>query len=451
MLAMDIDNTTIPRARVAQGEPEKYQAEFKTGRRQYAQQFNELYYKRLNVLKPHVQGHASAKWAGTHKIEWTQKVLNVEGPEPTYIIGTVFIDTPAKPSTLEQVEKTHWISEPVLPGTYRDGSETVYLEDESGRIRLVGRAIDEAALASGVVAAVMGSETPGGDFDVVDMCFAGMAAQPARTVGDADAFVALVSGINATVETPVTLEMQLLAEFLGGAAGGAGDQRRNAQIVQTVIAGNTMRMPAPPLGHTEDARANDRVPVQRLVAAVDAFLADIAAAMPLTLLPGGGDPADVSLPQQPLHPSMFAQCRQFAGFRSVTNPAYFEIGGTLMLGSAGQNVDDLRRYACGEPSQLAAQSLQWRHIAPTAPDTLWCYPFTEHDPFVVRQTPHVYFAGNQERFDVATAAGTDGQLTRVVMVPDFSQSHTIVLLNLRTLECSSVRIDALGGAGHGGQ
>ncbi|KAJ2178237.1 DNA polymerase delta small subunit Cdc1 [Coemansia sp. RSA 551] len=438
MLVMDVD-TCIPRARVEHAETAKYESEFKTGRRQYTQQFNTLYYKRLNTLKPFILNHARTKWE-PKKIHLTPKVLNVEGPEPTFIVGTIFMDSQAKPSTLAQVENTHWISDPTPPRMYRDGTETVYLEDESGRIRLVGDAVDKAVLASGVVAAMMGCETQAGDFDVIDMCFAGMAEQPERTCSE-DVFVALVSGLNASVEQPVTLEMQVLAEYLCGAAGGANDQKTSARIVQTVVAGNIMNVPVPPIGHTEDARANDRVPVQKLVASVDAYLSDIAACMPLALLPGPGDPSSASLPQQPLHPSMFAQCRQYTGFRTLTNPAYFEINNVLLLGTSGQNVRDLCRYSNETPCQLAAQSLQWRHVAPTAPDTLWCYPFTEHDPFVVRTTPHVYFAGNQ-KFEAGVAVGTEGQKTKVVMVPEFSVSHEIVLLNLRTLECSTVHIDA---------
>ena len=43
------------------------------------------------------------------------------------------------------------------------------------------------------------------------------------------------------------------------------------------------------------------------------------------------------------------------------------------------------------------RSLQWRHLAPTAPDTLPCYPFCDTDPFVLGECPHVYFVGNQVR------------------------------------------------------
>jgi DNA polymerase delta subunit 2 len=49
------------------------------------------------------------------------------------------------------------------------------LEDESGRIRLVGDYIRDAVLVTGVVIAALGIETPNGDFEVVDICCAGMA------------------------------------------------------------------------------------------------------------------------------------------------------------------------------------------------------------------------------------------------------------------------------------
>jgi len=51
------------------------------------------------------------------------------------------------------------------------------LEDESGRIRLVGEKIKEAGLVTGIIIAVLGMETPGGDFEVVDYCFPGIAPQ----------------------------------------------------------------------------------------------------------------------------------------------------------------------------------------------------------------------------------------------------------------------------------
>lgn len=51
------------------------------------------------------------------------------------------------------------------------------LEDESGRIRLVGDVLKGKNLVTGVIIGALGLETPEGDFEVVDICFAGLAPQ----------------------------------------------------------------------------------------------------------------------------------------------------------------------------------------------------------------------------------------------------------------------------------
>lgn len=56
----------------------------------------------------------------------------------------------------------------------------MHLEDESGRVRLVGEVIkrernrEGGGLVTGVIMAVLGMETSAGDFEVVDICFAGL-------------------------------------------------------------------------------------------------------------------------------------------------------------------------------------------------------------------------------------------------------------------------------------
>jgi DNA polymerase delta subunit 2 len=51
------------------------------------------------------------------------------------------------------------------------------LEDESGRIRLVGERVSKALLVTGVIVAVLGVETSNCEFEVVDLCAAGLAPQ----------------------------------------------------------------------------------------------------------------------------------------------------------------------------------------------------------------------------------------------------------------------------------
>ena len=98
----------------------------------------------------------------------------------------------------------------------------------------------------------------------------------------------------------------------------------------------------------------------------------------------------------------------------------------------------LPRDGAAERLDALAQSLRFQHLAPTAPDTLGCYPFTDHDPFVIDKCPHLYFAANQPCFGTRLESGPDGQTVRLVLVPDFAREHTCVLVNLRTLDCQAI-------------
>lgn len=73
-----------------------------------------------------------------------------------------------------------------------------------------------------------------------------------------------------------------------------------------------------------------------------------------------------------------------------------------MLGTSGQNVDDVAKYSShGDGLQLLGACLEWAHLAPTGPDTLTVYPFKNSDPFVLNQAPHVMFVGNQAKFQTS--------------------------------------------------
>lgn len=100
------------------------------------------------------------------------------------------------------------------------------------------------------------------------------------------------------------------------------------------------------------------------------------------------------------------------------------------------------RYSTERSSvKILAENMMQRHLCPTAPDTLACFPYVDKDPFILRETPHLYFVGNQ--IDFGEQEVVDGDRTvKVVSVPAFAKTGTIVLINLDTLECSPVSFDA---------
>ena len=98
-----------------------------------------------------------------------------------------------------------------------------------------------------------------------------------------------------------------------------------------------------------------------------------------------------------------------------------------------------------------------RHLCPTAPDTLRVYPFKESDPFVISdsdlnfedeedskalytQVPHVYFVGNMEAYKEELLS-SKGQYLKVISLPTFATSHSIVLLDMNSLQSFEVMFD----------
>ena len=144
---------------------------------------------------------------------------------------------------------------------------------------------------------------------------------------------------------------------------------------------------------------------------------------------------------QPLHRCLLPSTTCYANVGRVTNPHSFTADGVSFMGTSGQNIDDMMKYVEHEDRLGAmASTLEWCHSTPTAPDTLPCFPFTDDDPFIMKDCPQVYFVGNQPKLETGLVLGPEGQRVRVIALPSFSQSQTCVLVNLkdRDLSCHPI-------------
>jgi DNA polymerase delta subunit 2 len=217
-----------------------------------------------------------------------------------------------------------------------------------------------------------------------------------------------------------------------------------------------------------------------------AFMLDVAKTMPIHLIPGPTDPSGAILPQQRVPRGMFGKVHEYSTFVCETNPAYLrfatgeepesetetevdteteaDMGRTRLkaplpppslsrtfLVNSGQPLDDMYKYVLSPPTtriQMAENSLKWRHMAPTAPDTLWCHPYFDLEPFILPVTPDFYVVGNQPEFSTELVEEDDEfegkRRCRVVLVPEFSKTGSLVLVNLRTLEATCMRIGTKG-------
>ena len=283
------------------------------------------------------------------------------------------------------------------------------LEDESGRLRLTGTILQTTMLVTGCIIAVMGTENANGDFEVVDIKVPDLPRQPQRWKRDESSAllangagkdrienqknnstggkIAIVSGLCISGEDGDGLATDMLTEFLLGEAGGQSSHTEAGSITRLIIAGNSI-LEATPLAPRDefldrknkkygyDSAAYNPTPTAHL----DNLLASLLPSMPITLIPGESDPANVSLPQQPIHPTMFPHSRSYANvpgseepgwLDSVTNPWEGDIDGWRFMATGGQPINDVFKYVEGdERLDMMECLLRWRCGAPTAPDTL---------------------------------------------------------------------------------
>lgn len=93
--------------------------------------------------------------------------------------------------------------------------------------------------------------------------------------------------------------------------------------------------------------------------------------------------------------------------------------------------------------EIAKQTLKCGHMAPLAPDALYCHPIQDDDPFIFESMPHIYVIGNQPKFETCiqetnSLSGSNSK-TRIVLLPKFAAAGQIVLINSLTLDIKSVQ------------
>ncbi|EAW10265.1 DNA-directed DNA polymerase delta subunit POL31 [Aspergillus clavatus NRRL 1] len=456
-----------------------------------------------------------------HRVE---RVLDVRQGELCWVAGTVYMDMPLKPNILDDLSKENHIIAPPPRRTYIDPAHPeltqIMLEDESGRLRLTGNLLRSTQLATGAIIAVLGTENANGDFETIDIRVPDLAPQPRRWERDeaqssgkrsSKGKIAFVSGLGITGTSSDALALDLLTDYLLGYTGSTGESSDGSApnastITRLIIAGNSLgasvtaeaasagtesgavsKKKSGPKKYGYDASAYNASPITQL----DNFLAEILPSIPVTLMPGDSDPANFALPQQGIHRAMFPRSRAYCAappskdetpepgwFDSVTNPWEGDVEGWRLWGSSGQNVDDVLRYldfADGDADQDAGDGdiearmrimeamLRWRCGVPTAPDTIWSYPFQTSDPFVIQSCPHIFFAGNQPRFrtallegdlplklngtdtEMSDAPGDAGPRVRLLSIPKFKETGELILIDTESLEVEVVKFGVFAG------
>ena len=254
-----------------------------------------------------------------------------------------------------------------------------------------------------------------------------------------------------------------------------------SKISRLVVLGNSLALPD---ASTQQSIKNkfgrlvlqfDPAPLKSL----DEFLSSVASGVDIDLMPGANDPTTHILPQQPILPSLLTETRNYSTLNSVTNPYLASLtsnSSTIdMLCTSGQIVDDIYKYVTTEDRlSIATAVMGCGIVSPTSPDTLWTSPSNE-DTFILKKIPHLFVVGNQPEFKTKLVVGQRGTLAeqaiemdngspitdpsssssdsqqqqsqsqdqqqvddketcRVVLVPKFSESGGVVLVNPATFD-----------------
>lgn len=246
-----------------------------------------------------------------------------------------------------------------------------------------------------------------------------------------------------STDKDISLPLELLQQWLFGNIKYFGDSEEKdweaASIVRIIVAGNSIRSRVEVRQRSNQMRQPESVATLRAVEAIDEILANWSRSVPVDLMSGEFDPANTMLPQQPMHRCMFPKSSASENCQGVTNPYDFSLASRRIVGTSGQNVDDIMRYShIEQPLEALRCCLTWSHVSPTSPDTLPCFPYFQRDPFVLSECPHVFFAGNGNQFATEIHTGSDGQKTCLVVVPMFVKTKSVAVVNLRTLECKEL-------------
>jgi DNA polymerase delta subunit 2 len=449
--------------------------------RSYHSQFNSLYAFRSNELKSRIMKLATPKWS-TANINGTQpkfisKVLDVPFLKPVFVIGTTLADMKYKPNVLKEVElsvqghfkelkeltegadNSHNKIDDLRKSSYSDPkTDKLWLEDESGRILLTGDLLNEKILVTGLVIGVLGMEIESGVFHVVDIVYPEAAPQlPIKADLNVPGKLLLTSGLNMSEESSLQ-KYELLSNWI---MGDLGDERA-IDVNELIVVGNSIDInTSKPKVVSEKDKYSEVFNSQyseQPVKFLDSFFNELLQSIPISILPGPKDIVETGLPKQPIHKSLFKKSSNRVNFKRMTDPLFYEINGLRILITSGENINDIMKYILPNNKieeeisesvytdsrlRIIEDSLLWQIIAPTAPDTLCCYPFDERDPFTLLETPHVYIVGNQPRYETSMIElkRKNGAIlpVRVIALPEFSETNACVLLDLQSLNCELVK------------
>lgn len=405
-------------------------------RKAFSKQFCNIYDIRLDTLSSCIKQQLQRKYQNIFPIIDLHKLLE-ENYEKCIIIGTVFKELKLKPSLVKQLTSKLWIDSTSHVSNLSSPDDLVYIENQFERYLLSN--IDSGLLVTGLICAVLVSNARKGTLFVHEVCFAGYPPQISFPLAPDDAYIVFISGLNLSESFP-DIRINLLINWISGTTS-VTNKIAPTKIAALIIAGNSISNKPEIYEATTSlvSRKKQNKNISKAIEKLDVLLTVLCKQIDVYILPSKYDPSDYVLPQNPMHHCMFPNSSQYNSLHLVSNPYECEFADVRILGSSGECVRDVLRCSkISDSASVLENCLIWRHLAPTAPDTLACFPFEDEDPFIIKECPQVLFAGNQKEFSLKVVVGPENQSVCLLCVPEFCETQSVCVLNLRDLNCECV-------------
>ena len=371
-------------------------------------QFFNIYQDRLKQLRPSIEAHLKDK-------NLCENLNHMVSGQKCSIIGVVYKNLSKRQVILDSYKDIGYESQApeVLESSDQD---TVFLEDNTGRIELVGVPADQ--FATGLVIGVQGVPE----------------ANKFKVEGD---FIYPTHTSPEPVDVPENHRVIFISDLCINSDDDSLKSKHKALVRilngvdLAVYLGNNFHEVSQPdpdemISFNERIDRTETLPVSKL----ESFLKG-SRSKNIIVMPGEHDPCTIALPQQPYHPVLLSK----KSFILATNPSKFRADGLVFLCDAGESPTDLQKTTCFGFHEAQIQLLKWKHIAPTAPDQLPCVPVIEKDVLVMETIPHVFVCGLAEQFEATEYEGVT-----VISVPSFRNTGSVVEFNTKTREAKEIKI-----------
>jgi len=418
----------------------------------YQRQYSHVYSHRLLALKDRcwkqLQNETNDD-SDESGIVTVNRILELQESQLSRVVGTLVKET-------SDPKEEPWHSQ----STCRPSDE-LYLEDESGRVLLnldksKGKGNDRRQVyqyCTGVVVGIEGTVDDRGVLHVdrivppalppASTTQASAVVEPSQPSGH-DPHLLLVSSLLCGDPQVSSLPREMLVGYLQGQFTDAA-----AKVARIIVAGSG------PGANMDGLKEFD------MWAGLQVTGPSGSLEIPMDILPSAKDPTTRNWPQRPLHSSLLPHCSKNNNKVTVTpNPYEARHATQLVLGTDGLSVRDLQQVILKPSSENKAsaedtdgstpqrltelealeQTLRWGHLCPTGPDRVGMIPLD--DPMVIdKAMPHIYFCGNcEEGFATKLIDGEgEGEKTRLICIPKFSDTGEVVLVNLKTLDVEVLR------------